>query len=443
MKSKDVPALLVLVVVCLLVGARADAVPLSFNYQGLLTDSQGQPVADGEHSLIFKIYDVSSGPDAPLWTSDPTNVTTHAGIFTTAVSPSPAGIFDNDELWLETVVEAEPLTPRIKLLSVPFAIRAATADTVPDGSVTADKLTGDMPFTRAPYLSGVQSGFPPDWSVRIELDSVPTDPPATLAEPFTKEIDVIWQQTPGGYQSSPGSQSCSSIVLRRKISHDIAWATWAMETWAGMDRTHNIDIILTNGVDEEVCRWTGIDGWASRYTAKLADDGVPVEEVTLEFDVHKALTRTQGYTGTDRPTGVGLQRGYTSGWPAGTVFLATIGPTTYSDYVVASDSGFYTNVVIFENPNGTKSKRPGSGRTDMLTLRQCPTAAPFLVDWFNQWLQDNRNRQSMQLSIIHDVDWINVMEFLDAWPCSYTLKTADDGLPIEEFKLVYDTPSVN
>ena len=54
------------------------AVPTLINYQGYLTDSGGNPVADGDYSITFSLYTVASGGSSE-WTETQT-VTVAGGV---------------------------------------------------------------------------------------------------------------------------------------------------------------------------------------------------------------------------------------------------------------------------------------------------------------------------------------------------------------------------
>jgi hypothetical protein len=109
-------------------------VPHLLNVQGLLTDSQGEAVADQTHSIVFAIYNVESGGTA-LW-SETRDVTTSGGLFAILlgeVTPMPASIFDGSDLWLGITVESDAeMTPRQQLVTVPYVFQALT---VADSSI--------------------------------------------------------------------------------------------------------------------------------------------------------------------------------------------------------------------------------------------------------------------------------------------------------------------
>ncbi|MBI2842068.1 MAG: phage tail protein [Armatimonadetes bacterium] len=422
-------------------------VPQTISYQGKLWNtSGGTPLpADGQYSLVFKLYNSGPPHTAPIWTSAPVNVTTTGGVFTAELAP-PKSVFDNDDLWLQTVVEGTALSPTVKLHVVPYAVRADKSDlalTVPDGSITASKLSSEIGTVRAPYLIGVRSGLPGKASFEIRLDGQRPDPPVILAEPFTQAVEVIEYRTGEITRHIPGKQTSTSLVLRRMITRDTSWFEWAMDIWLNNESRHNVELILSiEGM--AVRRWTGTDGWVSRYTTRLADDGVPVEEIALEFASNKALLREGKGSGGTKPVGADVLRGFTSGWPEGSYAEIEIAGMPFPDYVLAGDSGFGRQVIVYRSgtdPN-VEFKLPGNQQVDGLEIRQNPTADDFLYNWFaDTYAGTFPGAQQVVVSIVGPTSRRPIIRQEDAWPYSYTLRLADDGLPIEEFKLIYDTPA--
>lgn len=125
------------------------AVPGTLTYQGRLTDSSGTP-ASGTVSMTFAIYGVSTGGTV-LWMETQSSVSVASGIFTVtlgSVTPIPSTVFSNTDLYLGIKVGADAeMTPRQKLHSVPFAIKAGVADianSVEDGAITDAKISGTI-----------------------------------------------------------------------------------------------------------------------------------------------------------------------------------------------------------------------------------------------------------------------------------------------------------
>ena len=103
-------------------------VPLMINYQGKLTMSSGAPL-DTTISMVFSIYADSAGTTL-LWTETQGAVVVNKGAFNVLLgSTTPIGylVFDGTARWLGVKVGGDPeITPRLPMVSVPYAYRAAT-----------------------------------------------------------------------------------------------------------------------------------------------------------------------------------------------------------------------------------------------------------------------------------------------------------------------------
>lgn len=151
-----------LAVMALAVVAAHGAVPQSITYQGFLTDDAGSPVADGDYSLTFRIYDASSG-GTNLWSETQPSITVIGGLFKAHLgSITPITAAFDAPYWLEVQVGGgSPQTPRIELGTVPYSFMAVGADQV-DGyhvnaTPTANTLlpldaTGKFPESAIPAV---------------------------------------------------------------------------------------------------------------------------------------------------------------------------------------------------------------------------------------------------------------------------------------------------
>jgi hypothetical protein len=106
------------------------SVPQLLNYQGKLTQTNGNPVADSTYSITFRMFSAPAGGTA-LWT-ETQSIQTHAGIFncllgsTTTITSIPA----DGNCYLEMQVNPNPaMTPRIRIVSSAYAFLAKKADT--------------------------------------------------------------------------------------------------------------------------------------------------------------------------------------------------------------------------------------------------------------------------------------------------------------------------
>ncbi len=138
------------------------AIPQAITYQGWLTDDTGSPVADGNYSLTFKIYDAASGGTS-LWSETHPSVAVAGGLFKVQLgSVTPITPAFDAPYWLEVQVgSGSPQTPRIELSTVPYSFMAMDADHV-DGfdasaTPTANTLlpldaTGKFPESAIPSV---------------------------------------------------------------------------------------------------------------------------------------------------------------------------------------------------------------------------------------------------------------------------------------------------
>jgi cysteine-rich repeat protein len=121
-------------------------VPEVLHYQGYLADSDGAAIhcpsandcamADGL-SLVFRLYDQETDGD-PLWETSYDAVTINYGVFNILLGAKNAldgSTFDHDQLYLGiTINGGEELTPRQRLVSTAFALRAGTATIAQDAN---------------------------------------------------------------------------------------------------------------------------------------------------------------------------------------------------------------------------------------------------------------------------------------------------------------------
>jgi len=128
---------MLLISLCLFATAAAE-VPGLISYQGRLTDSGGSSVADSTYNITFQMFehDPPAMGESPLWESGPVPITTTDGMFVYHLgssTPLPVSVFSDDNLdsyYVRTLVEGALLAGQgIQMVSVPFALRAASADT--------------------------------------------------------------------------------------------------------------------------------------------------------------------------------------------------------------------------------------------------------------------------------------------------------------------------
>ncbi len=107
----------------------AQTVPGSISFNARLTDTGGAPIT-GSHALGFALYDTGSG-GAALWTENVSGASfsTEGVAFVElgAVTPLTTSALDGRKVYLEVSVDGTAMSPRLAIVSVPYAIRASVA----------------------------------------------------------------------------------------------------------------------------------------------------------------------------------------------------------------------------------------------------------------------------------------------------------------------------
>jgi hypothetical protein len=142
--AKRCPVAMGVVFLMILVTVSAWAVPTNMNYQGKLTDKDGNPLS-GTYNMTFYLFTLLSGGSA-LWSENHTDVAVTDGIYNVilgSINPLATGLFiGNDRVFLEVEIDGETFSPRQQLTSVPYALRARVADAVVDGAITTVMIEG-------------------------------------------------------------------------------------------------------------------------------------------------------------------------------------------------------------------------------------------------------------------------------------------------------------
>jgi Protein metal binding site. len=120
--------------------APAGPPPPTVRVQGSVSDrSGGTPVpANGTFQMTFRLYDAAVAGTL-VATSGPSPVQVIGGLYNADVSFPPES-FSGGTLFLEVQVNAEILTPRIPVVSVPYAYVAAQATGVAPGGVNSASI---------------------------------------------------------------------------------------------------------------------------------------------------------------------------------------------------------------------------------------------------------------------------------------------------------------
>jgi len=114
------------------------SVPAQLSYQGFLVNSSDSSAIDATLEMTFRLFD-SETKGAELWAEVHPAVQVHGGLFQVllgSITPFPDGLFDGSELWLQTEVESEILSPRKPMASVAYSHRTNSAEMLLDNTLT-------------------------------------------------------------------------------------------------------------------------------------------------------------------------------------------------------------------------------------------------------------------------------------------------------------------
>lgn len=139
------------------------AVPHLLRYQGTLTDANNVPL-NGSYNLTFRIYDAATAGTL-LWSETRTSETQTAvsvsdGVFSVLLgSVTALNLAFDADYWLSTEVGTSgEMSPRQRITSVGYAIRAEIADTIKDPTLLVPKGAIIM-------WSGLISNIPAGWAL--------------------------------------------------------------------------------------------------------------------------------------------------------------------------------------------------------------------------------------------------------------------------------------
>jgi hypothetical protein len=151
-----VTSVTLLLLVLLLSTISLAQIPRTLSYQGILSDTLGNPKPDGFYGITFRMYSSASGGSA-LW-SETRSLQVKRGLFSTILGSQtafpPSLAFDR-QYWLSIQVAGDPeLTPRIPLSSVGYSLNSLKADTA---EFARAGLAGGGPTLSLPYADSASS----------------------------------------------------------------------------------------------------------------------------------------------------------------------------------------------------------------------------------------------------------------------------------------------
>jgi len=149
------------VLTMMLISTSVLAVPGLINYQGKLTDSDGNPLT-GTYEMTFFLLDAPT-LGTIVWSENHASVTVTDGIYNVQLgsvsNPFTPNLFVlYDELYLEVHINSESLVPRQPVTCTAFSMKAAVAETVLDGAVTTVMIADSAVDSQKVADSAITSG---------------------------------------------------------------------------------------------------------------------------------------------------------------------------------------------------------------------------------------------------------------------------------------------
>jgi hypothetical protein len=225
------------------VGAQVvDGVPHLISYQGMLTDSDGNPVADGEYLIEFTIWSdsVSISPPDREWISPVCTVLVVNGLFNWQLGSReelpPWIIANHADLWLGIQVESDPeLIPRTRLCSAPFAYKAWRADYAgyADSADISDRLYACAGIEHAT----TQSWTPPPPS--LNANDIKLDFPITFTNIENLQISLSVVVNTGTCAGYPGRVSAVTLANTYAV---ITLQGWNGSSWVDLNSADEVDV---------------------------------------------------------------------------------------------------------------------------------------------------------------------------------------------------------
>lgn len=146
--SLTLPVLVAFVLITFYTPPSLAEIPQVISYQGKVTDSGGTPVANGNYTMRFRIYNAASGGSL-RWDSGNRTIAINDGVFNVLLgeSPQPSLNLDFDEdCWLLVTFSGTNQNPRQRLASAGYAYMASGI--VPGTEVSGSVNSGSFSALR-------------------------------------------------------------------------------------------------------------------------------------------------------------------------------------------------------------------------------------------------------------------------------------------------------
>ena len=174
-----------------------ESTPQIIKLQGFLSDkSGGTPVpANGTFPMTFVLYDAELG-GALVSSTGPASVTANDGLYEVEL-PFPASAFDGADRYIGITVDGETLSPRIRVVSAPFAYVADKLDGFEGAELDESADIQHVETTLRSEVTNLQG----------QIDDLVTTGGNTL--------DEAYDQGDAGHRSLPQKEKCVALLPDR------------------------------------------------------------------------------------------------------------------------------------------------------------------------------------------------------------------------------------
>lgn len=363
---------LLFVVLIFLLAAAACApelVPI-FSHQGRLLDETGNPVADGNYTVEYRIFNAASGGTAAYTESQ--SVPVEDGLFTTSLGLSGTitpTIFAQPT-WLEVTVNGETLAPRQQLQGAPYAFSLASGSAVQGVEPLARTFSGlENTGAALVVLNNDTSATGGHGLLAINRATAVGDARADVAALQARAVGGVVDDATGAYGAIITSQAYRGMYVD---ANDIYYAA-VFDSPAGIQVIGGGCTGCTMVYYAENVGDTPIS--AGDFVASVgvmvdADLGIPVMQVRRATGPDDALIGVS--TGAVTRAPVGTRNGVRTGG-----FDAADGPAAAGGYLSvavqglvqarAADGALAPGAAVTASADGAASAATGSGYTKALS----------------------------------------------------------------------------
>ncbi|MBN1755284.1 hypothetical protein JW877_03620 [bacterium] len=308
--------ILVWIVVLFLISTIYARIPELVSFQGRLGDDAGEPLADGEYLLTFRLYDIALGGSS-IW-SEQQYISTVNGLFTVMLgSENPFGdeIDFGIPLWLSVQVGAEDeLEPRYQLGASPYALTAINAEKAEQSNYADSSRTALESYSAvyADYADYADSaGFAYDALMAVYSDTAEHAFQALYAETsyFSDTTGVVsWndiQGMPPGFADGIDDLGAGSLTAGDglNIAGDVISINDSGVQWEHLNPAVR-ESITAAGSAEGLTQVHHSDEFVGTgelsYPLTLAEDGISVSKLNLSEITISDFSNDAGFiTATD------------------------------------------------------------------------------------------------------------------------------------------------